>query len=66
MCFIKQKDVKQRDPLPSPEKVADPTDIGSSRQREDEELFGGVPDMRVDRTAVGEGVAEGTGLRELM
>lgn len=66
MCFMKKQEVKQRDPIAPPEKIADPTDVGAVRKREDEELFGGVPDMRVDRSAIPDAVAGGGGLREVM
>lgn len=38
-------------PTPQPEKTADPTEIGDARKAEDETLFGGIPDLRVDRSA---------------
>lgn len=37
--------------VPDPEKTADPQQIGSGRKAEDQALFGGAPDLRVDRTS---------------
>jgi len=43
------KTVQQK--VPEPEKVAEPARIGDTRKIEDEQLFGGQPDLRVTRTA---------------
>lgn len=49
--------------LPDPEKIAEPTAIGDARKAEDTALFGGVPNLRVDRSATSGGVgADGSGL----
>lgn len=44
------KPPKLADPLPPPEKTAEPAEIGSLRKAEDETLFGGVPDLRTPTT----------------
>lgn len=65
MCF-KPKTPKLDDPTPPPEETADPTKIGDKRQAEDKTLFGGVPNLRVDRSATAGGVGStGTGLNVL-
>lgn len=52
MCFFpKTPDPKVPAPTPEPQKVADPQQIGSARKAEDQTLFGGIPDLRVDRAA---------------
>jgi hypothetical protein len=56
-----QKVVKD---MAEPEKTAEPDEVGAARKAEDEELFGGVPELRVDRSATSGGVAaSGTGLK---
>ncbi len=64
MCIFKQpkpnKTVNQS--VPEPEKTAEPTDVGSARDQEDKDLFGGVPDLRVDRNSTGTNTAAGSGL----
>ena len=55
MCIFKQpKAVTQaaetvKQTVPQPEDTAEPTAIGKGRKQEDEQLFGGTPDLRVDR-----------------
>lgn len=50
-------------PTPQPGKTADPQEIGAARKAEDQTLFGGIPDLRVDRSTTGGGVgAGGSGL----
>jgi hypothetical protein len=52
MCFLpKPKGNKVPDPTPEPQKVADPQEIGGARKAEDKTLFGGIPDLRVDRNS---------------
>lgn len=64
MCFNPPKQKKLADPIPQPEKVAEPSEIGDARKAEDETLFGGVPDLRVDRSVTSGGTtADGTGLK---
>lgn len=67
MCFFpKAKTPTVPDPTPQPQKVADPTDIGAARKAEDNTLFGGVPDLRVDRSAAPASIpAGGAGLGTL-
>lgn len=66
MC-LGQKQTKLAKPIQAPEDAAPPEEIGAARAAEDELLFGGVPDLRIDRSAVGGGVgAGGTGLRKTM
>lgn len=65
MCFVPKK---PNTTLPKeqsqPEAVATPDEIGASRKAEDQTLFGGVPDLRVDRSATGGGAtAGGSGLK---
>lgn len=63
-CFFpKSSQGKVPGPTPQPEKTADPQQIGQARQQEDQTLFGGIPDLRVDRSTTGGGVgAGGSGL----
>jgi hypothetical protein len=63
-CFFpKPKSATVPDPTPQPQKTADPQEIGAARQAEDQTLFGGIPDLRVDRSTTGGGVgAGGSGL----
>jgi hypothetical protein len=55
MCIVKQaKAVQQAEQVtqqtvPEPTASADPTPVGAGRKEEDNSLFGGVPDLRVDR-----------------
>lgn len=61
MCFFgKQKDVPKS--IPAPAKSPEVPEVGAARKAEDDALFGGVPDLRVDRSATGGGVATGSGL----
>lgn len=63
MCFMPKKPKPLAAPLAAPEKTAEPDPIGGARKAEDEALFGGVPDLRVDRSiASGGAVGEGSGL----
>ncbi len=57
MCFAKSK--KLAKPNPEPEKPAEPEEIGKARAAEDEELFGGVPDLRTDRSISSGGAGAG-------
>jgi hypothetical protein len=51
-CFFpKTPDTKVPNPTPQPEKTADPQQVGAQRKAEDQTLFGGIPDLRVDRSA---------------
>lgn len=60
MCFLpKTPKNKVPGPTPEPEKVATPQDIGGNRKAEDNTLFGGVPDLRVDRSAAPVAVSAG-------
>ncbi|RWP84739.1 MAG: hypothetical protein EOR11_19965 [Mesorhizobium sp.] len=63
-CFFpKAKSPTVPDAAAQPEKTADPQQIGQARQAEDQTLFGGIPDLRVDRSTTGGGVgAGGSGL----
>jgi hypothetical protein len=64
MCFIPKNDASVAKPIAEPEKTAEPPAIGDARKAEDEALFGGVPDLRVDRSATSGGAtAGGTGLK---
>lgn len=64
MCFLPKTDApKVPGPDPQPQKVADPQQIGEARKAEDKTLFGGIPDLRVDRSTTSGGVgAGGSGL----
>lgn len=57
MCFNKPKPLPK--PTPPPEKPAEPVDVGSARKAEDQELFGGVPDLRTDTSITDQGAAAG-------
>jgi hypothetical protein len=59
MCPNLFKKPKVPGVLPSPAKVADPTQIGDARKAEDLALFDGTPDLRVDRSTTGGGVGSG-------
>lgn len=48
--------------VPNPEATAEPTQIGNARKKEDDELFGGVPDLRVDRSTPTSVASSGAGL----
>ncbi len=62
MCFGQKPPAVAKE-MSQPEKVAEPDEIGASRAAEDEALFGGVPDLRVDRSLTDGGAgASGTGL----
>lgn len=64
MCFF-PKTPKATVPAPDaqPQKTADPQEIGAPRKAEDQTLFGGIPDLRVDRSTTSGGVgAGGSGL----
>lgn len=64
MCFPKQKKLPK--PTAEPEKPADPPEVGEARKAEDEQLFGGVPDLRTDRSALEGGAgAGGSGLGQM-
>ncbi len=63
MCIRFGGKPKTQGILPDPEKVADPTEVGTARKQEDNSLFGGIPDLRVDRSSTSGGVgAGGSGL----
>lgn len=64
MCFPKTpKPTPVPKELPKPEAVAEPDEIGVARAAEDDSLFGGIPDLRVDRSLTGGGAgASGSGL----
>lgn len=59
MCFMPKKPKPLADPLAAPEKTADPQDVGAARKAEDNTLFGGVPDLRVDRSTTSGGAVDG-------
>lgn len=65
MCLFGNKPPKQQfHPTPQPEKTADPLEVGVAREAEDQTLFGGQPNLSVNRDTVAPGVvAGGTGLR---
>lgn len=64
MCiFGKTKDTKMAKEIATPEKTAEPTEVGTARTAEDEALFGGIPDLRVDRSVASGGNTTGTGLK---
>lgn len=64
MCFIKGPKNNVPKEQAQPEAVANPDEIGASRTAEDDALFGGVPDLRVDRAATAGGTsADGSGLK---
>lgn len=58
MCFAPKSPKVGKDTA-QPEKTAEPVDIGDARTKEDNTLFGGVPDLRVDRSATTGGAAAG-------
>lgn len=68
MCMFKQpkpnKVVQQT--VPSPQPTAEPTEVGDVRKAEDEELYGGVPDLRVARTSTPASVSTGGAGLKLM
>lgn len=60
MCFMpkaKQQKVPQEQKQPEP--IANPDEVGEARIAENDALFGGVPDLRVDRSATGGGATSG-------
>ncbi|MDG4856422.1 hypothetical protein [Mesorhizobium sp. WSM4982] len=62
-CFFPKQKANVPAPDAQPEKVADPQALGAARKAEDQTLFGGIPDLRVDRSTTGGGVgAGGSGL----
>lgn len=64
MCLKQSTPKNQFKPTPPPEQSAEPLDIGAPREAEDEALFGGQPNLSVNRDAIGKGVAaSGSGLR---
>lgn len=62
MCFFPKAKTIPKD-LPPPSKAPDVPEVGAARTAEDNALFGGVPDLRVDRSATGGGIATGAGLK---
>lgn len=66
MCFFPKTKKPLATTTSEPEKTADPQDIGGARKAEDNTLFGGVPDLRVDRTSTPTSIpAGGAGLGTL-
>lgn len=66
MCiFGKKQSPTPQSTAPAAE-AAQQTDVGSKRSQENIDLFGGVPDLKVDRSATEGGLAaDGSGLRML-
>lgn len=58
MCFPKKQNLPAASP--PPEKPPEPAEVGSARKAEDQALFGGVPNLRTDRSTVGQGAVEQT------
>lgn len=58
------KQQKLADPPPPPEKTADPTQVGEAQRKQDDLLFGGVPDLRsvVSALTSGGATAGGSGV----
>lgn len=64
MCIDFGRKMKLSRPIAAPKKTAEPAEVGSARKKEDGELFDGVPQLRVDRSATGGGAgAGGAGIR---
>jgi len=61
MCIFGGGQQQQQKPKETPPAAApaDQTDVGSKRKAEDLAMFGGVPVLRTDRSAVSGGVASG-------
>lgn len=60
MCFFKMpKQQKLQESAPPPE-LSDPSEVGSKRKEENDQLFGGIPALRVDRSA-NKGIDDGDG-----
>jgi hypothetical protein len=70
MCIVPKSNPQQQQTVqqtvPSPEPTAsasaEPTQIGSKRKEEDQNLFGGTPDLRIDRTTPPAVTGAGSGL----
>lgn len=63
MCFVKTpKTSTVNQKVPEPEQTAEPTEVGSARDAEDDTLFGGTPDLRVDRSTPAAVTNGGSGL----
>jgi hypothetical protein len=63
MCFASKPNTSAvQQTVPQPEQTAEPTQIGQTRKAEDTSLFGGVPDLRVDRTTPAAVTNAGSGL----
>lgn len=63
MCFKQSTPKNTFKPTPGPEKTAEALDVGAAREAEDEALFGGQPNLAVNRDSVGSVAASGSGLR---
>lgn len=65
MCiFQRPKNQALSKDIAAPEATAEAAAVGSARKKEDKALFGGVPNLRVDRSSVKGGVgAGGSGLK---
>ena len=65
MCLFGKKQKTSFKETPPPEKGAEPLEVGSARTAEDEALFGGQPNLAVNRdNAAPAGVTSGgSGLR---
>lgn len=64
MCIIPKAKVATQGQASQPEQTATPQDVGQARQQENQSLFGGVPDLRIDPSASSGGaVAGGSGLK---
>lgn len=65
MCIFgsPKKDQVVQQTVPSPEPIAEATSIGKARKAEDEDLYGGTPDLRVARNpSLNTNGAAGSGL----
>lgn len=64
MCFKPKAQTQTvNQTVPQPDATAEPTAIGKPRAAEDTTLFGGTPDLRVDRSTTPAAVSTGgTGL----
>lgn len=65
MCIDGGDQPQLADPAPKPEKSALPSDIGDARKAEDEQLFGGKPDLAAPRTSTAPTAITGSGLNPM-
>lgn len=62
MCFAPKPNKTVNQQVATPEKVTEAPEVGSARKDEDEDLFGGVPNLRTDRTTPPQVSNAGSGL----